>query len=145
MNTFSILCIFNIIAIISCQLQCVDEKGKPVDWYVVYKLPKVSDAKPPLDTGLRYAYMTSMSDKGWTLSDVDITDEKSIFGQTLHPLYAKTLDPSISYINYSDQPPNGTTKSNGAHAKGVIAADDSLGFWLIHTVPKFASEEVLYN
>ncbi|CAG2177708.1 unnamed protein product, partial [Oppiella nova] len=117
------------------------DKGNAVDWYVVYKLPKVSDAEPPLNTGLRYAYMTSMSDKGWTLSDLDISDETSIFGQTLHPLYAKKVDPSISYINYNDHWPNDTIKSTGAHAKGVIAADDSHGFWLIHSVPMFAAEE----
>ncbi|CAG2162984.1 unnamed protein product, partial [Oppiella nova] len=130
-----------IIKYIQCQTQCRDEKGQPVDWYVVYKLPKVSDSGPPLDTGLRYAYLSSKSQSGWTLSDVDISDETSIFGQTLSPLYAKKVDPGISYINYNDHWPNDTKKSTGAHAKGVIATDDSHGFWLIHSVPKFAAQE----
>ncbi|CAG2176083.1 unnamed protein product, partial [Oppiella nova] len=97
--------------------------GQPVDWYVVYKLPKVSDSGPPLDTGLRYAYLSSKSQ-----SDIK-------------PIYAKKVDPGISYINYNDHWPNDTKKSTGAHAKGVIATDDSHGFWLIHSVPKFATQE----
>ncbi|CAG2170820.1 unnamed protein product, partial [Oppiella nova] len=51
------------------------------------------------------------------------------------------VDPGISYINYNDHWPNDTKKSTGAHAKGVIATDDSHGFWLIHSVPKFAAQE----
>ncbi|CAG2115740.1 unnamed protein product, partial [Medioppia subpectinata] len=125
----------------NCQLQCRDETGKEVDWYVVYKLPRITGAKPPLETGANYAYMTSESKSGWILSDRNITDEKSIFGQTLAPLYVKTIDPSISYLNYNDQPPNDTATHGAAHAKGVVAANGKQGFWLIHSVPHFAPIE----
>ncbi|XP_054163285.1 deoxyribonuclease-2-like [Oppia nitens] len=123
------------------QLQCRDESGKSVDWYVVYKFPHVSGGEPPVDTGFRYAFITSESMSGWTLSDLEITDKKSIFGQTLQPLYDKSADSYISYINYNDETPDDKTTSGGAHAKGVVGADKTHGFWLIHSVPKFPSKE----
>ncbi|XP_054163409.1 deoxyribonuclease-2-like [Oppia nitens] len=123
------------------QLQCRDESGKSVDWYVVYKFPRLSGGEAPVDTGFHYAFITSESKSGWILSDLGITDKKSIFGQTLQPLYDKFIDSHISYINYNDQTPDNKTTSGGAHAKGVVGIDKTHGFWLIHSVPKFASKE----
>ncbi|XP_054163410.1 deoxyribonuclease-2-like [Oppia nitens] len=123
------------------QLQCRDESGKSVDWYVVYKFPRLSGGEPPVDSGFRYAFLTSESNSGWTLSDLDITDKKSIFGQTLQPIYDKSIDSHISYINYNDETPDAKTTSGGAHAKGVVGTDKTHGFWLIHSVPKFPSKE----
>ncbi|CAG2165644.1 unnamed protein product [Oppiella nova] len=120
---------------------CRDESNNPVDWYVVYKLPKVAQAVHPLVTGLGYAYLSSKSQSGWTLSDLDISSEKSIFGNTLHSLYTAKMDPGISFINYTDGPPTGANESITAHANGVIATDDTLGYWLIHSIPKFAAQE----
>ena len=128
------------------QLQCRDESGKVVDWYVAYKFPHLTGHSAPLDTGYRYAFITNNSMNGFILSDYNITDgKKSIFGQTLSPLYSTKLDPRISYIDYNDEPPEGSgaTTSVNAHAKGVVAADESHGFWLIHSVPHFSSDEVL--
>jgi len=41
---------------------------------------------------------------------------------------------------YNDAPPHGAGKESGyrAHAKGVFAMDSDTGFWLIHSIPKFA-------
>lgn len=38
---------------------CLDDDGKPVDWYIVYKLPLLSDDGAPFNTGYSYAYFTS--------------------------------------------------------------------------------------
>lgn len=123
-------------------MQCRDESGKIVDWYVVYKFPRIAGAKSPLDSGFKYAFITSDSKSSWALSNISVTDgEKSIFGQTLHSVYATKLDSNLSYINYNDEPPNGETVSTFAHAKGLVATDDAHGFWLIHSVPHFASDE----
>ena len=140
-----ILFVLNNNLVINGQLQCRDESGKAVDWYVVYKFPRVSQHTSPLDTGYRYAFITNNTNNGFTLSDYGINDAKnSIFGQTLSPLYSSKLSSQISYIDYSDQPPEGSgeTVFGGAHAKGLVAADESHGFWLIHTVPKLSSVEV---
>ena len=135
--------IFNCNHLINGQLQCRDETGKIVDWYVVYKFPHLTGHSAPLDTGYRYAFITNNTNNGFILSDYDINDEKkSIFGQTLSQLYSSKLSSQISYINYNDQPPQGEALSGGAHAKGVVASDESHAFWLIHSVPHFASEEV---
>ncbi len=143
---YIILLISNVFVVNYAQMQCRDESGKVVDWYVVYKFPRVAGAESPLDSGFKYAFITSDSKSSWTLSNISITDaEKSIFGQTLHSVYATKLDPNLSYINYNDEPPNGETVSTFAHAKGVMATDDAHGFWLIHSVPHFASDEVLFS
>jgi len=134
---------FSLIITNNGQMQCRDESGKVVDWYVVYKFPHIANADSPLDTGYKYAYITSDSKTSWTLSNASITDaEKSIFGQTLHSVYSTKLDPKVSYVNYNDEPPDAATSSTSAHAKGVVATDDTEGFWLIHSVPHFASTEV---
>ena len=120
-----------------------DESGKVVDWYVVYKFPRVTGAKSPLDTGFQYAFITNDTTTGWTLSQYEITDaKKSIFGQTLQSLYATSLGSDVTYIDYNDEPPDEAVRSGGAHAKGVVASDTTQGFWLIHSVPKFVSNEV---
>jgi len=121
----------------SAELSCRDESGKAVDWYIVYKIPKQGDQKPPLTTGFSYAYITPNADS-FKLSQKLVTDESSIFGQTLAPLHAQ---PSrYSHVMYNDAPPEGAGKdsSTWAHAKGVFALDKESGFWLIHSIPKFA-------
>lgn len=57
--------------------------------YVLYKLPKVSQSSNPvIRNGLAYLYMTNKTiDKGWQLSAKKISDENSIPGNTLAPLY----------------------------------------------------------
>lgn len=122
-------------------LQCRDESGKPVDWYVIYKFPWISAKNDrAVFSGYNYAYQTSDSaDDGWHLSSVQITDPKrSILAQTLSPVLG---DGQKNYgtVFYSDQPPTDDNPSyTYAHAKGVLASDDKQGFWLIHTVPKLA-------
>lgn len=41
------------------------------------------------------------------------------------------------WIVYNDEPTNIPMKSTVGHSKGVLAADNSTGFWLVHSVPKF--------
>lgn len=38
---------------------CLDDDGKPVDWYIVYKMPLLQSDGAPFDTGFAYAYITS--------------------------------------------------------------------------------------
>lgn len=92
------------------ELTCRDESGKAVDWYIVYKLPRQADEPAPLSTGFAYAYLTGKGNgnqkkqaNAFHLSKKLVTDEDSIFGKTLAPLYK---DPkAYSHVMYNDAPP----------------------------------------
>lgn len=91
-------------------LSCKDESGKNVDWFMAIKIPKMpSESGEPFTTGFSYAYITSNDAKGaksqWKLGKNLVKDPKSIFGQTLEPLYS---DPKkYSHVMYNDAPPHG--------------------------------------
>lgn len=88
------------------ELSCLDEAGKPVDWFIVYKLPRQADGPAPLNTGFSYGFMTSSDKKkAFKLSDKLVTDEESIFGKTLAPLYSNPK--AYSNVMYNDAPPHG--------------------------------------
>lgn len=90
----------------AADLSCVDESGKPVDWYIVYKIPRQPDGPAPLNTGYSYGFITSKDNKkAFKLSTKLVTDEESIFGKTLAPLHK---DPkAYSHVMYNDAPPHG--------------------------------------
>lgn len=100
----------------SAELACKDEKGKDVDWFVVYKLPYQKDSPAPLNTGYSYAFMTGKPLKGsgkeetssWKLSNMLTTDAKSIFGTTLAPLHSAPK--KYTHIMYNDAPPEESGK-----------------------------------
>jgi deoxyribonuclease-2 len=74
------------------------------------------------------------------LSTKTVKDSDSIFGQTLADLY-KAKTGKYAQIMYNDAPPEegeGKESSHWAHAKGVIGMNKNEGFWLIHSIPKFA-------
>lgn len=45
---------------------------------------------------------------------------------------------------YNDQPPQGDKSSSKGHTKGVVVANQSEGFWLIHSVPHFPFSQTGY-
>jgi hypothetical protein len=65
-------------ASVFCEPQCLDESGRPVDWYVIYKLPRPQFWKKTSNTlmneGVAYMYFTA-DDEQWTLSKLSIEDE----------------------------------------------------------------------
>ncbi|KAI1285555.1 Plancitoxin-1 [Halotydeus destructor] len=123
--------------LMQCQLSCRDDDDNPVDWYIVYKIPKLQKQVNPFNTGYSYVYMTSNQKSSWTLSPKQITDSSSIFANTLKSFYSPDPNVRLSHIMYNDQPP--TLKNGGdyAHAKGFVGLGPSSGFWLIHSVPRF--------
>lgn len=136
----ALLSLFCVSALAADQLGCRDDAGRPVDWYIVYKIPKLERLPPPFNTGYSYVYITSDNTDSWRLSDKLITAPGSIFGNTLRPFYATSdADPSTSYVLYNDQPPTvrQVNQAGSAHAKGFIGMNGDAGFWLIHSVPKF--------
>nr|XP_034182036.1 plancitoxin-1 isoform X1 [Osmia lignaria] len=121
------------------KLQCKDENNLPVDWYVMYKLPKVSESSNPLiRDGFAYLYITNVTiATGWRLSTRPIGSNNSIPGITLAPIYNDANENSSLWTLYNDSPPDAPYVSNYGHTKGVVAVNSHQGFWLIHSVPSF--------
>ncbi|XP_011871792.1 PREDICTED: plancitoxin-1 [Vollenhovia emeryi] len=137
---FSLLCLS--ILLVACDAanpRCKDENNRIVDWYVLYKLPKVSESSNPIiRSGLGYLYMTSNTvDKGWQLSTKQISAKNSIPGNTLAPLYNDSEASKTFWFLYNDDPPNRDTSGKNGHSKGAMVVNKQQGFWLIHSVPKF--------
>lgn len=122
---------------------CVDMNENPVDWFFIYKA----------NDGFAFAYTDANDNSGGALKMTDkfLNDTKDALGSTLQQLY--TAKTTTSYVAYNDEVPaivsahiraklNVTlakvgSPTGGAHAKGILAADSSGGFWLVHSVPKF--------
>lgn len=116
---------------------CRDNDGNVVDWFYAYKLPQ--DSIHPEYDGLNYYYMTSSEHKKiWKLSDIKIDDKNSMIGRTVSQIYND--DDDLAVVLYNDEILiNGKLHSQqeNGHTKGVVAADNKSGFWLIHSIPKF--------
>ncbi|XP_014206980.1 plancitoxin-1 [Copidosoma floridanum] len=123
-------------------LQCKDERNQDVDWFVLYKIPKISDSNNNLiKNGAAYLYMHSNNyNNGWTLSDKDIGSKESIPAYTLAPFYDKKQSKDFMWILYNDQPPNKPSIMYNGHTKGAVMVNEHKGFWLIHSVPNFPPE-----
>lgn len=137
---------------------CRDQKGDPVDLFVVYKLPHTKHADfGPLKNGTAYMYLTietatRLQSGGvssvfseyhdsatvWVLSNVSIGSEFSMPAQTLRRLYTdQQLMKNAAYIMYNDEFPNGTKSMTKGHTKGVVLMTVNGGFWLVHSVPMY--------
>ena len=118
--------------------QCLDESGHPVDWYVLYKLPKIKESKNPhISQGLGYVYFTSKTAvSGFTLSAHSINDSSSLAGRTLQSIYEPRNKSTFSLF-YNDEHPDGKVSFTDGHTKGVVVLNEDHGFWLVHSVPKY--------
>ncbi|XP_076755018.1 deoxyribonuclease II [Xylocopa sonorina] len=123
----------------SNELQCRDENNVPVDWYVLYKLPKIQTSSNPLiREGLAYLYITNSTiGTGWRLSTRSIGSNLAIPGITLAPLYNRGNENESLWSLYNDSPPNASYAWSYGHTKGVVMVNGDQGFWLIHSVPNF--------
>ena len=93
-------------------LQCIDDDHRNVDWYFVYKFPRLNRKDHKIFDGHRYASITFRQPNGWRLSSNRIDDpDKSIFANTLAGFYDKQQQQKnnskdknkISYMFYNDQ------------------------------------------
>ncbi len=132
--------------------QCVDEQGRHVDWLVMYKLPRKSedddvtshnhDTGDIVEDGQAYMYFTSLNPAGgWTLSSLSVKDPKSIPGRIISPIYSTSKAATDRFhMFYNDEHPDGNTSFTKGHTKGVLVFDKTVGYWLVHSVPKFPPE-----
>uniref|UniRef100_L7LXU9 Putative deoxyribonuclease ii n=1 Tax=Rhipicephalus pulchellus TaxID=72859 RepID=L7LXU9_RHIPC len=126
----------------SSKISCRNAMGTPVDWFVIYKLPKTKDNRntKQLDGG-EMAYYGSDSEKSeWDLLPFSIYFKKSNpIKETLAPIYAKAQR-EVAFLAYNDQLPRGFGGTRGGHTKGVLLAgkgEDVGAVWLQHSVPRF--------
>jgi deoxyribonuclease-2 len=104
----------------------LDEDGKEVDHWVILSNRGTYD----------YFYWDSNGkSKAFSMSPYQTNQVKDgALMRTVNQVYDQAG--SIAYAMYSDQPPpDGSASNSYAHAKGVVAADELSGFWLIHSKP----------
>ena len=147
--------------------QCTDDNGRSVDYFLLYKLPKLEDSTNKLiRTGYAYAFVSSkINSSEWIISNRTINETRSALGYTLRPLFDENS--KANYIVYNDQPPDDcmvfmlfwvggdrghftdlfsfhivdlfVDKSTYAHAKGLFVLSKKSGFIISHSTPKFVS------
>jgi deoxyribonuclease-2 len=119
----------------------LDENGKPVDWWFIYKVPKlIKDASTSSATGYEYAYYDTKVGR-LAKSPNLLTDGKGALDLTLNSVL-KAAPVTTGWILYNDElPASAKGKDNGAlgHTKGVIAFDteSKTALWLLHSWPKY--------
>ena len=128
------------------QISALDESGKPVDWWFLYKVPKLTkDAQSNSATGYEYVYFDKNADEVKRSPNL-LTDGKGALDLTLAAVFKKP-DPGTGWILYNDEMPLSAKRKDSAtlgHTKGVIAFDvaTKTAFWLLHSWPKYADPGV---
>uniref|UniRef100_G3MF22 Uncharacterized protein n=1 Tax=Amblyomma maculatum TaxID=34609 RepID=G3MF22_AMBMU len=124
------------------KISCKNATGKPVDWFVLYKLPKTKHVNGCMSLqGGEMAYSDSGTKKSlWILLSSDIYFPKlNPIRETLAPIFGSKPDKEVAYVAYNDQLPGRFNGTRGGHSKGILMASkkgQSI-VWLQHSVPRF--------
>ncbi|KAM4748093.1 deoxyribonuclease-2-alpha isoform 2-T4 [Rhinophrynus dorsalis] len=118
----------------SAAISCYGDSGKAVDWFIVYKLPKMKRSSPA--EGMTYMYQDGSSG-GWVPGTSLMNSTDSAVGRTLSQLYKSSSSKDVAYVLYNDQPPEASSNYIRGHTKGVVLLDKVQGFWLVHSTPHF--------
>jgi len=125
------------VAGVSAGMGCRDDNNKPVDWFVVYKMPTMAkSANPNFQRGFGYATLDPSHSSAFQISTLTLDADAGYLGNTLDQVYSGSKS-STGWIMYNDQKPNGNTSTTYGHSKGVLGFDGKSGFWLIHSVPRW--------
>ena len=132
-------------------VSALDENGKAVDWWFIYKVPKLGQgAGSDVATGYEYVYYDATIDKQKKNAKVSkspyrIDQGKGALNLTLDSVFKNRSKAAAStgWILYNDELPlSQKRKDDGSlgHTKGVIVFDTAskTAFWLLHSWPKFA-------
>ncbi|XP_019936381.1 deoxyribonuclease-2-beta isoform X2 [Paralichthys olivaceus] len=139
---FSVCCqiviLFLCHAVCGTEISCRNEAGEPVDWFIIYKLPRCKIGE--VGSGVDYMYLDS-SVKSWQMSKFMINISQGAVANTLNQIYVGEAYKSnnSAYALYNDAPPFMDYIQSYGHTKGGLLFDRSQGFWLSHTVPHFPS------
>jgi len=142
------------------QLSALDENGKHVDWWFIYKISSSSksstNAKPAGNEYLYYDNNYASKNKNLSLSQNKIDGNSGALYKTMNQIEKQKSNPNGGWFFYNDENPQGPSNyknpntkqgfkpdslsTSRGHTKGVLAFDlatDS-GFWLVHSTPKFS-------
>jgi deoxyribonuclease II len=128
-------------------VRALDESGNPVDWWFIYKVPKLTQsANTDNATGYEYVYFDANS-KEVAKSNNTLDQDCGALHGTLDSVFTESED-TVGWILYNDEKPPiapGSDDGNLGHTKGVIAFDTDSGsaFWLLHSWPKYAAPGVV--
>ncbi|KAF1378011.1 hypothetical protein PFLUV_G00206790 [Perca fluviatilis] len=122
------------------RVTCRDHNGRTLDWYIIYKAPRLNNIVPE---GLDYLYIDSAGKKETSKDHnklINATD--GVLANTLEPLFTTSMPDNFGFITYNDQPPPGYQANHTfGHSKGLVMMDkDQTGVWLLHSTPKFPFE-----
>ncbi|HEX3933508.1 MAG TPA: deoxyribonuclease II family protein [Puia sp.] len=135
------------------KISALDEAGKPVDWWFIYKVPQLSaGSSTDSASGYEYIYYDSTIDKNPDVRQRNVAaspyllnSDKGALNQTLDSVFKNFKKPpsTLGWVLYNDEMPADVDKKDDAHkghTKGVIAFDTAskTAFWLLHSWPKFA-------
>ena len=123
----------------------MNESGKPVDWFFMYKVSSKSKCTTGAVSGGEYAYYDSAMAKKkakMTLSPNNVEKVQGALFQTIGQLYGSgaKANKDLGWFFYNDENPvTGQVVSSKGHTKGVLAFDlkANTAFWLVQSTPKF--------
>lgn len=127
-------------------VSALDENGKAVDWWFMYKIPKLTqDASTGSTTGYEYIYFDPVIGKVVKSPNL-LTDGKGALDLTLDSIFTNPAD-TTGWVLYNDEMPASAQRTDAnsyGHTKGVLAFDTATqtAFWLLHSWPKFANSVV---
>ncbi|KAF7703500.1 deoxyribonuclease-2-beta [Silurus meridionalis] len=116
------------------EISCLNEDGQPVDWFIMYKLPRIKQGS--LGSGVDYMYLDASLTK-WQMSKNAVNTSEGALGRTLSQLYQRYQLNSSAYMLYNDAPPVLKYVVNYGHTKGALLFDQFQGFWITHSIPHF--------
>lgn len=125
-------------------LSALDENGMPVDWWFIYKAPKLEqNIHDTSTTGYEYIYYDPLIGEVIQAPAL-LTDGKGALDLTLNSIFENPPD-TLGWILYNDEmPPEAKqqNKNSFGHTKGVIAfdTDSKTAFWLLHSWPQYADQ-----
>ena len=133
---------------INMNLSAIDDHGKPVDWWFMYKVAgKSKSSTGDKVTGTEYVYFDSNMASGGKLSlSPNRVDADGALPNTLAQLYHEegASTAHLGWYFYNDENPiTGRTNGERGHTKGVLAFDlrTNTAFWLVQSTPKFPPKD----
>lgn len=85
-------------------LKCLDEDEREVDWWIAYKLPKLTKGSTGGDTLVYVTSRTVKIEQNWIYSPKPINSNDSIIATTLNQVYLNSQ--MFNYVQYNDELPS---------------------------------------